>query len=58
MYICHPDFAELTPVNVFHKEYAEVEPFDHPEELKNRHILFRKKFTVDTVKKTDRKSVV
>ena len=44
--ICHPDFADLAPLNVWHKEHAAYEQPSHPEELKNRHTLFRKKFTL------------
>lgn len=51
MYICHPDFSGLTPINVFHKEYAQVEEVQHPEELQNKHILFRKKFTLEPCEK-------
>ena len=43
MFICHPDFAGLSPISVYHKEMdpAPVPPV--PEEYQNRHILFRKK---------------
>ena len=44
--ICHPDFADLAPLNVWHKEHAAYEQPSHPEKLKNRHTLFRKKFTL------------
>ena len=44
--ICHPDFADLAPLNVWHKEHAAYEQPHHPEQLKNRHILFRKKFVL------------
>jgi len=44
--ICHPDFADLAPLEVWHKEHAPYEHPHHPEHLKNRHILFRKKFTL------------
>ncbi len=46
-FICHPDFAELTPVNVFHKQMDGKVIENSPEELQNRHILFRKKFYID-----------
>lgn len=42
MFICHKDFADVKPINVFHKEMEKVK-LEHPEELLNRHILFRKK---------------
>ena len=44
--ICHPDFAELEPLHVWHKEHAAYEQPHHPEHLKNRHILFRKRFVL------------
>ena len=44
--ICHPDFADLAPLNVWHKEHAAYEQPHHPERLKNRHTLFRKRFTL------------
>ena len=46
-FICHPDFAELTPVNVFHKQMDGKIIENSPEELQNRHILFRKKFNLE-----------
>ncbi len=45
-FISHPDFAELTPLNVFRKELPRLDNPPHPEELKNRHILYRKSFTL------------
>lgn len=42
-FICHPDFADIAPVNVFHKEMDNTVPEPTPPELQNRHILFRKK---------------
>lgn len=50
-FICHPDFSELTPINVFHKEDHENVQYTHPEELKNKHILFRKKLSIDKPEK-------
>lgn len=49
-FICHPDFAELTPVNVFHKQMDGKKNENSPEELQNRHILFRKKFHTEKYK--------
>lgn len=46
LFISHPDFAELTPLNVFRKEFPKLENPYHPEELKNRHILYRREFSV------------
>ena len=45
-YICHRDFADLMPVDVFGKEMAESRSKEHPDYLKNRHILFRRRFTI------------
>lgn len=45
-FICHRDFADLLPVDVFGKELAENNVKDHPEHLKNRHVLFRRKFNI------------
>ncbi len=43
LFICHPDFSKLKPLEVFHKEMEKPVGYSHPEELKNKHILFRKK---------------
>ncbi len=47
LYISHPDFAELLPVNVYHKEMEKPDMPTHPEKLKNRHILYRKSFELE-----------
>jgi hypothetical protein len=45
-WITDDEFCSLNPRNVFHKQLEEVDlPCD---EHRNRHILFRKKFNVDT----------
>ena len=44
MFICHPDFANLAPINVYHKEMDTTPVPKVPEQYQNRHILFRKKF--------------
>ncbi len=41
-FICHPDFENLKPVNVFHKELSGEKIENSPKEFQNRHILFRK----------------
>ncbi len=46
-FICHPDFKNLLPVNVFHKEHSGKKMPNSPKEIQNRHILFRKKFTLE-----------
>ncbi len=45
-FICHPDFSKLKPINVFHKEGQTPSLPRHPEELLNKHILFRKKISI------------
>lgn len=49
-YICHPDFENLKPIQVFHKEFPRVEVKVHGEEFCNRHILYRKKIVLDDFK--------
>ena len=48
-FICHPDFADLKPIDVFHKELATVSLPEHPEELKNKHILYRRRITLTDI---------
>ena len=56
MFISHPDFYNLKPIDVYHKEfnetgkeiYDQADPSDpivaeHPESLRNRHVIYRKK---------------
>ncbi len=50
-FICHPDFENLVPVNVFHKEHSGERMPNSPEKFQNRHILFRKKFTLKNTEK-------
>ncbi len=47
-FICHRDFAALRPLDVFHKEMEERSLPDVGEKYRNRHILFRRKFRLDT----------
>ena len=47
LFICHPLFADAEIINVFHKEKTKFSLSPHPKELKNKHILFRKSFTLD-----------
>ena len=50
-YICHPDFREEKPVNVFHRE---VEAWSLPAEesrFLNRHLLFRRREQLPSCKK-------
>ena len=64
MFISHPDFYNLKPINVYHKEIDEngksifdrEDPNDpitvaHPEELRNKHIIYRKRFSLSKFSK-------
>ncbi len=50
-FICHPDFAFLTPINIFHKELPKKEAVKIPEKFLNKHVLFRKKLFLEDFKK-------
>lgn len=51
-FICHKDFENTFPLNVFHKEHSpSTETRRHSENLKNKHIIFRKKFYLPEFKK-------
>lgn len=41
-FISHPDFANLSPLPVFHKEHGASVSVSHPESLQNKHILYRR----------------
>ena len=43
-FICHPDFADVEIIDIFRKELSPKPQYDHPEHLKNRHVIFRNKF--------------
>ena len=49
-WICTADFAEYIPRNVYHKEHSPALYTEKPEDPKNLHFLFRRKFTL---KKSD-----
>ena len=49
-FICHKDFSLLKPIDVFHKEHEKKSLTKVDEKYKNRHILFRKKFALDSFK--------
>ena len=49
-FICHKDFALEQPKNMFHKEEVVIDLAEKDEKYLNRHILFRKKITVDEPK--------
>lgn len=45
-FICHPDFAHLEPLNVFHKEHSDFKEPGRDKSKENSHILFRKKINI------------
>ncbi|MFH5185142.1 hypothetical protein ACHHV8_22240 [Paenibacillus sp. TAB 01] len=47
-WIQDPDFSGLKPFSMLHKELNPV-THTHPEELKNRHTLFRKSFVLSAL---------
>ncbi len=49
-FICHPDFKNAVPVNLFHKEYSGEEFLNSSAEFQNRHVLFRKKVNLQKIK--------
>ena len=50
-FICHQDFENLRPIDVFHKELTPPAFENNAESLRNRHTLFRKKATLAQAKK-------
>ena len=50
-FICHKDFENLKPIDVFHKELSPNPAEKHAESLCNRHILFRKKVVLEKASK-------
>ena len=50
-FICHKDFENLKPIDVFHKELSPNPAEKHAENLCNRHILFRKKVVLEKASK-------
>ena len=59
MFISHPDFCDLKPIDVYHVEldengndvYNREDPDDpitaaHPSQLRNKHVIYRKKVTL------------
>lgn len=47
-FICHKDFAKQIPRSVFHKERDKMDLEEKDETFLNRHVLFRKTFTLDS----------
>lgn len=45
--ITHPDFAELKPYYIYHREQENV-TFPHPEHLVNKYIIYRTTVTLDS----------
>ena len=50
-FICHKDFENLKPIDVFHKELSLNQTEKHAESLYNRHTLFRKKVVLEKASK-------
>ena len=50
-FICHKDFENLKPIDVFHKELSPNPAEKHTESLCNRHTLFRKKVVFEKASK-------
>ena len=50
-FICHKDYENLKPIDVFHKELSPNQTEKHTENLWNRHTLFRKKVDLRKPKK-------
>ena len=50
-FICHKDFENLKPIDVFHKELSPNPAEKHAENLYNRHTLFRKKVVLGKASK-------
>ena len=48
-FICHKDYENLKPIDVFHKELTPASFEKNAESLCNRHTLFRKKVTLGKV---------
>ena len=51
LFISHPDFSDLKPLNVFHRELDNPKFERHDTKYNNKHILFRKKFNIKKFKK-------
>ena len=49
-FISHPDFFNREPIYVFRKQNVKKE-FSHPEELVNKHIIYRRKANLDSFNK-------
>lgn len=48
-FITDPRFLDIKPLYLYHKENEAAEPSEHPEELKNLHLKFKKCFNLDAV---------
>lgn len=49
-WISSKEFFDIEPIDVFHKE-CETKELNHPDNLKNKHILFRNKVTLNSFNK-------
>ena len=47
VWISDPEFANVAPIPMLHKEYEPWEQKDHPEHLRNRHMYARKTFALN-----------
>lgn len=50
-FICHPDFADIAPRDVWGKEKNSTPEKEAPSQEQNRHILFRQKIRLESVQK-------
>ncbi|MBQ8409000.1 MAG: family 78 glycoside hydrolase catalytic domain [Clostridia bacterium] len=48
-WICTPEFSKYIPRNVYHKEHSPALYKESPDDPKNLHVLFNRKFTVKKV---------
>ena len=50
-WITHPFYASLKPLNVFHKQLDTDFSYSHPEDMKNKHTLFLRRFTLENFRR-------
>lgn len=50
-WITHPLYASLKPLNVFHKQLDTDFSYSHPEDMKNKHTLFLRRFTLENFRR-------
>lgn len=49
-WICSKDFADLKPIDIFHREHNPNKDYSHSQHLKNLHTVFKKKFNLNSFK--------